>query len=319
VDELVIARNPDSDSRLPYLIRLPLGPDGLVLKAGGTWPREKAVYCHREAVWPADAQIVERVPVRSCVRRGAAIDLILDRNRENRSQIVFTSARGREAVFWQTARVRKQARPGVRTPTARASGMERLPIIVDDRERYAYRFARHQVELGKRRLTVGDYAVELDGRTVAAVERKSLPDLVASLTGGTLKYAVAELAALPRAALVVEDRYSQVFKLERVRPAVVADALAELQVTWPNVATVFCETRPLAEDWTYRYLAAAYAAALAEPAALTRLAAVPSAGPVEPSTAQVRAWARAHDLDVPDRGRLRPEIWDAYRAAHRLP
>ena len=35
----------------------------------------------------------------------------------------------------------------------------------------------------------------------------------------------------------------------------------------------------------------------------------------EPSTAEVRAWARAQGLPVPDRGRLRPEIWDAWRAA----
>ncbi len=65
----------------------------------------------------------------------------------------------------------------------------------------------------------------------------------------------AELAALPRAALVVEDRYSGIFKLDRVRPAMIADGLAELQVRWPNVPIVFCETRPLAEEWTYRYLA----------------------------------------------------------------
>ncbi len=68
----------------------------------------------------------------------------------------------------------------------------------------------------------------------------------------------AELAALPRAALVVEDRYSGIFKLDRVRPAMIAGGRAELQVRWPNVPIVFCETRPLAEEWTYRYLAAAH-------------------------------------------------------------
>jgi len=78
---------------------------------------------------------------------------------------------------------------------------------------------------------------------------------VASLIRGTLRYALAELAALPGAAIVVEDRYSGVFKLDRVRPAMIADGLAELQVRWPNLPIVFCETRPLAEDWTYRYLA----------------------------------------------------------------
>ena len=52
-----------------------------------------------------------------------------------------------------------------------------------------------------------------------------------------------ELVALPRAAVVVEDRYSRVFKLARVWPALVADGLAELQVRWPNVPIVFCEAR----------------------------------------------------------------------------
>ncbi len=37
----------------------------------------------------------------------------------------------------------------------------------------------------------------------------------------------------------------------------------------------------------------------------------------EPSTAEVRAWARASNFTVPDRGEFRPEIWDAWRTAHR--
>ena len=78
---------------------------------------------------PADAVIVERVRLRSRRRRGAAIDVILDRARENRSQPVFTTARGRDAVFWQNPRTRKQARPGVRTPTARAAGIPDLQIV----------------------------------------------------------------------------------------------------------------------------------------------------------------------------------------------
>jgi hypothetical protein len=331
--ELVIARNPDPDSRLPFLLRLPLA-GGMVFRTSGTWPRTKALYCYPVSVeeWPDDPEVVEAVPVRSCVRRGAAIDLVLDRGRENRSQLVFTTARGREAVFWQSPRTRKQARPNVSTPTARAAGIAGLEIVVDSHERYAYRFATQQVTLTQRGLPCGDYGVVAGGRLVAAVERKSLVDLVASLTSGKLKFAVAELAALPRAAVVVEDRYSQVFKLDRVRPAVVADGLAEVQVGWPNVPIVFCETRQLAEEWTYRFLAAAQTWALTEPDAVDRLAgqavdvaasgagiaveldAAPSAP--DPSTAQVRAWARAAGLAVPDRGRLRPEIWDAWRTAH---
>jgi hypothetical protein len=43
-----------------------------------------------------------------------------------------------------------------------------------------------------------------------------------------------------------------------VRPALVADGLAELQVRWPTVPIASCETRQLAKEWVYRYLAAAH-------------------------------------------------------------
>ena len=35
-------------------------------------------------------------------------------------------------------------------------------------------------------------------------------------------------------------------------------------VRYPTVPVVFCDTRPLAEEWTYRFLGAALAYALAE-------------------------------------------------------
>jgi hypothetical protein len=112
-----------------------------------------------------------------------------------------------------------------------------------------------------------------------------------------------------------------VFSLERVRPAVVADGLAELQVRWPSIPIVFCENRKLAEEWTYRYLAAARLWAETEDLALERMgiddeprtSATP--GP-EPSSAEVRAWARSAGMAVTDRGRLRPEILQAWRDAH---
>ncbi|HZR15454.1 MAG TPA: ERCC4 domain-containing protein [Acidimicrobiia bacterium] len=257
--EFVIARNPDETSSLPFLLRLPLGPRGVALKARDTWPRTSKVYCHRADEWPADGlEVVERVPVRSCVRRGAAIDLVLARSRENRSQFVFARARGREVIFWQSARTTKQARPAVALPTRRAAGYV-LDIVVDSHERYAWTFRRQQATTRRRALPAGDYAV-MDGDTIlATVERKSLADLVSTLTTGKLRYVLADLAVVPRAALVVEDRWSSVFKLERVRPSIVADGLAEMQVRFPTVPIVFCETRALAEEWTYRFLGAALA------------------------------------------------------------
>ncbi|WP_295697536.1 ERCC4 domain-containing protein [Lapillicoccus sp.] len=336
--ELLIARNPDPDSSLSHLLLVPLGA-GLLFRTSGTWPRTRALFCYpvhlRE--WPAEPDIIERVAVRSCERRGAAIDLVLDRAREHRSQIVFTKGRGRDMVFWQSSRTRKQARPDVTLPTARAAGLVDLEILVDSRERYAYRFTRQQVTTVKESLPCGDYAVRVDGRLVASVERKSLSDLVSSVSNGRLRFAMTELAALPRAAVVVEDRYSALFKQSFARPAMVADGLAELQVRYPNVPIVFCENRALAEEWTYRLLAAAYAWAQVEQAAVTRIGVEADGGsaletriaadleladatgttdPAPPPTAQVRAWARAAGIPVPDRGRLRPEVWGAWQDAH---
>jgi len=322
MDDLLIAANPDPESSLRYLLRLPLG-GGMVFRTSGTWPRTKALYCHPvdAAEWPANPEIVERTEIRSVTRRGAAIDLVLARGRENRSQIVFTKARGRDMVFWQTPRIRKPARPNVTTPTARAAGIADLQIVVDTREQYAYRFATQQVSTTRRALPCGDYGLIVHAQLIAAVERKSLGDLISSLTGGKLRYAVGDLATLPRAAVVVEDRYSQIFKQDRVRPAAVADGLAELQVRWPTVPIVFAETRQLAEEWTYRYLAAAQDWASTETAITGRLldtrseAADAPDAPLPP-TAEVRAWARSVGLSVPDRGRLAPPIWAAWQAAH---
>lgn len=261
-----VATNPDPDSTLPFLVRLPL-PDGeLVLKARDSWPRTAKVYCHRAERWPEQPQIIEQIAVRSCQRRGVAIDLVLDRPRENRSQLVFTRIQGgREAIFWQSARTTRQARPGIRVPRCRAAGLTNITILVDSRERYPYRFAQQQASTERQALSAGDYGVTLDGQTVAVVERKSLADLTHRLIDGQLTYALAELATVPRAAVVVEDRYANLFKLDFAKPGFVSELLAALTVRYPTVPIVFCETRPLAEEWTYRFLGAALAYHQADP------------------------------------------------------
>jgi len=256
-----VAANPDPDSTLPFLIRLPL-PDGeLVLKARDSWPRTEKVYCHRaQEGWPHEPEIVEQVPVRSCQRRGVAIDLVLDRPRENRSQLVFTRIQGgREGIFWQSARTTRQARPGIRVPRRRAAELAQITIVVDSRERYPYKFAQQQASTERRALPAGDYGIEHDGNVIAVVERKSLDDLVRRLIDGQLTYAIADLATIPRAAVVVEDRYSSLFKLEYAQPGFVTELLATLTVRYPTVPIHFSETRQLAEEWTYRFLGAALA------------------------------------------------------------
>lgn len=256
-EPLLIARNPDPDSSLPYLVRIPLG-EGIVLRTREVWPRTKKVYCHRhDAPWPDEPDLVDTIELRSCTRRGAAIDIVADRTRDARSQFVLTRARGREMIFWQTRKVTKAARPNVALPTARAAGLEILEIVVDTRERYAWKFSKQQATTVKRSLPVGDYASFVDDEMVAVVERKSLSDLSSSLTSGRLAYRLGELADAPRAAVVVEDRYSSIFELEHVRPLLIATMLGECHVRWPSVPILFLENRALAQEWTYRFLGSA--------------------------------------------------------------
>lgn len=241
--ELLVAANPAEDSRLPYLIRLPVGA-GLVFATSDVWPRTKALYCHRLDIadWPADPVVVDRVELRSCSRRGAAIDVVAARARENRSQLVHTMARGRQVVFWQSPKTRKQSRPGVRTPTARAAGIPELHIVVDAHERYPYTFADKPAKTTREALPCGDYGLKVAGQLVAAVERKALADLTSGVLNGNLKYQLTELAALPRAAVVVEDRYSRSSRTP-------SPARRRSPMGWPNCRSAFptcrsCSAKP---------------------------------------------------------------------------
>ncbi len=259
--KFVVARNPDPDSRLPYLVRLPID-GGLILKARDTWPRTSRVFCARvEDGWPPSAEVLEEVSVTLCRQRGVAIDLVLDRPRENRSQFVFTTLpSGREGIFWQTRKLVTTARPGARIPGRRASGLTELVIVVDSREHYPYRFAKQQATTVRAALAAGDYAVSSDdGIPIAVVERKSLADLAGGLNNGTLVFELAKLAEMPRAAIVVEDRYGNLLKHAYAPAGFLPDMLARVQVRYPEIPIVFLETRPLAEEWTFRYLGAALA------------------------------------------------------------
>ncbi len=60
-------------------------------------------------------------------------------------------------------------------------------------------------------------------------------------------------------AVVVEGRYSALYKLEHVNGSWLADQLARLEVRDPEVHLVFADSRRFAEEWTYRFLTTALA------------------------------------------------------------
>ena len=94
-----------------------------------------------------------------------------------------------------------------------------------------------------------------------------------------------------------------------------ADGIAECQIRFPNVPLVFCETCKLAQEWTYRFLAAArvgLSEELVGELAIRALEAAPPLAPAPPTPADVRRWASAHDIVVSDRGRIPAAVMDQY-------
>ncbi len=255
MEAFLVARNPDPESRLPFLVRLPLD-GGMVLSVKDTWPRASRVYCHLvDAEWTPALELVDEAPVLICRRRGAAIDLVLDRPSLYRSQFIFTEARGRPAIFWQTQKAARSANPGARVPKGRT--LDGLEIVVDTREKYGYRFAGKSVEVRRAALAAGDYGLQGPSGLVASVERKTVENLVSSLSDGTLAFQMQRLAEIARGAVVVEGNYPDIFRLNPGRGSWLASMLARLAVRYPEIPVVFAGSRKFAEDWTYRYLTSA--------------------------------------------------------------
>lgn len=251
-----VARNPDSGSSLPYLVRLPVD-GGLVLKARETWPRAARVYCVQDGsvVWDDTVELIDEAEVVTCRRRGASVDLVLARTQHARAQFVFTMARGRPAVWWQTQKTAQSANPGARVPRGRGAGGP-VTVAVDTREKYGWTFAGRPVTVTRRALDAGDYGVVVGDTVIAVVERKTLENLATSLSDGTLVFQMQRMAGR-LAAVVVEGDYPDLFRTQPGRGAWLADMLGRLGVRYPDVPVVFAGSRKFAEEWTYRFFSAA--------------------------------------------------------------
>lgn len=255
VRAFLVAKNPNQHSNLPFLLCLPLRDGPLWLKAKADWPRDARVFCQRLETAPRRVDVLERVDVELCVQRGVAIDLVLRRSVNRRSQFIFTTSDGAR-VFWQTQKTASESRPGLRVPTARTG--EAPVIYIDTRERYGYRFSGYAARIERRALHAGDYAAVSAECVIAVVERKSIGDFKTSIADGSLMFVMAELSGAPAAAVVVEGCYSSVLRHPFSALGFLADVLVRLQTRYPNVSVNFLETKKLAEDWTYRFLHTAY-------------------------------------------------------------
>ena len=81
---------------------------------------------------------------------------------------------------------------------------------------------------------------------------------------------------------------------------------------------VFCETRKLAQEWAYRFLAAAVRGVAEEVVGSDAVGALAAGGAlprVEPTAAELRVWAAVNGFAVSDKGRVPRAVREAYDAA----
>ena len=244
-------------------MRLPLG-GGMVFRTSGTWPRTKALYCYPASVeeWPADPEIVERVGLRSRVRRRRRDRPDPDRLEEPVAARVHHCPRPGRGLL-AVARTRKQARPGRGAPPPPAQlGSNGSGDSVG---------ARHvhlPVAVGKRGRPLGPPAEAWlpvrwlrggvrGGRLVASsVERKSLPTWSRLSDQAANCAPPSAIRLLGRAADVVEPGFSTMLKLDGCRAHAGSPAASGDPGPLADPAGGL-EPGKLAEESTYRFLAAA--------------------------------------------------------------
>jgi ERCC4-type nuclease len=129
--------------------------------------------------------------------------------------------------------------------------------LLDTREKYGWKFAGRPIAVVRRALPAGDYGAVSGEVVLVVVERKTLENLATSLSDGGLAFQMQRLAEMPRAAIVVEGDYPDLFRTHPGRGSWLADMLGLLAVRYPEVPIVFAGSRKFAEEWAYRFLGAA--------------------------------------------------------------
>ncbi len=262
------------DARFPFRIRIE--QEGRVLLAVRTqdaWPGPgRQVFCLRDDAAHAHESLSphEKVPIAHLARLGRKLSVTLDRAQRKRCEFLKIEKPRKdgsgsyEQIFFRTESAVRAHKSSKRTELVTHDALD---IVIDSMERYPWRFPGAQ--LSRRKLPVGDYALQHHQRLVCMVERKTRENFLTDLSQlKGLEQQLAELAAYPHAALVIEAHYRDFGDpghLGAWPAAHVQRVLAELPVLFPGLQIVYAGNRKLANLWTQRYFAAA-AASLARPA-----------------------------------------------------
>lgn len=256
-----------ADARFPFRISVTQGDHLLVaVRAQSPWPGPgQQIFCLREWMLdPSDVlEPVERVPVRHLARVGRKLAITLDRPTRKRCEFLTVTKPRKdgqgtyEQIFFRTESGIRSHRSRTRLELREAPAA--LTVAIDSGERYPWRFAGATIV--RRRLDLGDYALLLDDRPAAVVERKSFENFLADLGAiQAFHHQCASLAALHRAAVVVEAQFGDFLNPRRLAgrwpPVFLARALAELHALHPNLPVIYAGNRKLANLWTQEFFTA---------------------------------------------------------------
>jgi len=254
------------EERFPYQLFLEDSPGRFIhLKTQEKWPGPgKNIFCKFEGYCEEEELPTEK-PIEKCLilskrQYGRKLTIILDRKKRKRCWFIFLKKEYKRRpgefyyqTFWITQSSAIGERRGAYIP--RGGKNEVFEVIIDTAERYPYKFEKAIIR--KENLPVGDYALVVNGEIVAVVERKTLDNFIHSIaTYDALKMSLSEMLLYRYKAVVFEAPYRDFINPRKnpyYSPSYVADIIADLMVSFPEIQFVFHQGRKMANEWVYRW------------------------------------------------------------------
>lgn len=191
-------------------------------------------------------------------KSATTIDLSIDRPSRKHCSVLVTRQFAGNTLVKEVAYLRTEA--GTKSHKSRfylqpSSARTIAEIVVDTRETYAWAFKAARVTTAA--LRSGDYALRVDERILAVIERKTMPNMLANLsTLESYNAHLTELSSYLHGALVIEAQYRDFLDPVKTKPlaaARCARALADIGSRHPNLQVVFAGNRKTANTWAAHF------------------------------------------------------------------
>ena len=262
----ILYENSDEDKKyFPFILMLEKESGNFIfLKTQEKWPTSgKKVFCKykgeiKEENLP-QMKIIETLFIKNMRQYGKKLTVILDRKVKKRCWFIFIEKEYKKKegkyyqVFWDTQVSAVSERPGTYISTGGKNIV--FDVVIDINERYPYKFANANVK--REKLDVGDYALKIDEKIMAIVERKTFEDFKHQLEKmDVLKSQLVEMNNYKYKAIIFECPYADFLNNEKLRyyPGYfVGEVIAQLMVEFSNVQFVFLSNRKVANEWVFRW------------------------------------------------------------------